>query len=99
VVRSCMAAGFTPNVSFESDDYQTIQGLVAAGVGVALIPELALSSVRQDIATRRLDPQPPGRQVVAASPQGAATPSATAMLAILQEIAARYTPIGPAASS
>ncbi|HEV7942584.1 MAG TPA: LysR family transcriptional regulator [Solirubrobacteraceae bacterium] len=99
VVRSCMATGFTPNVSFESDDYQTIQGLVAAGVGVALIPELALSSVRQDIATRRLDPQPPGRQVVAASPKGAATPSATAMLAILQEIAARYTPIGPAASS
>ncbi len=99
VVRSCMAAGFTPNVSFESDDYQTIQGLVAAGVGVALIPELALSSVRQDIATRRLDPQPPGRHVVAASPKGAPTPSATAMLAILQEIAARYTPIGPAPSS
>ena len=98
VVRSCMAAGFTPNVSFESDDYQTIQGLVAAGVGVALIPELALSSVRQDIAIRRLDPQPPGRAVVAASPKGAATPSAAAMLSILQEIAARYTPIGPAAS-
>jgi DNA-binding transcriptional LysR family regulator len=99
VVRSCLAAGFAPNVSFESDDYQTVQGLVAAGVGVALIPELALSSVRQDIAIRKLDPQPPGRQVVAASPKSAVTPSATAMLAILQEIAARYTPIGPAASS
>jgi len=46
VVRSCHAAGFEPNVSFESDDYQTVQGLVAAGVGVALIPELALSVVR-----------------------------------------------------
>src|SRR6476661_5422382 len=44
VVRSCHAAGFEPNVSFESDDYQTVQGLVAAGVGVALIPELALST-------------------------------------------------------
>src|SRR5207244_4294059 len=46
VVRSCLAAGFEPTVSFESDDYQTVQGLVAAGVGVALIPQLALSSVR-----------------------------------------------------
>ena len=43
VVRSCHAAGFEPSVSFESDDYQTVQGLVAAGVGVALIPQLALS--------------------------------------------------------
>lgn len=99
VVHSCLAAGFTPNVSFESDDYQTIQGLVAAGVGVALIPELALSSVRQDIAIRALHPHPPGRLVVAASPKGARrTPAAAAMLTILQEIAARYTPIGPASA-
>ncbi len=38
VVRSCLAAGFEPDVAFESDDYDTVQGLVAAGVGVALIP-------------------------------------------------------------
>jgi DNA-binding transcriptional LysR family regulator len=31
VVRSCLAAGFEPVVTFESDDYETIQGLVAAG--------------------------------------------------------------------
>ena len=43
VVRFCHAAGFEPRVSFESDDYLTVQGLVAAGVGVALIPQLALS--------------------------------------------------------
>ena len=40
VVRICRAAGFEPRVSFESDDYLTVQGLVAAGVGVALIPQL-----------------------------------------------------------
>ena len=43
VVRSCLTAGFEPRVSFESDDYDTVQGLVAAGVGVALIPGLALT--------------------------------------------------------
>src|SRR5665648_822805 len=49
VVRSCLAAGFEPDVAFESDDYETIQGLVAAGVGVALIPRLALTRVHPGI--------------------------------------------------
>src|ERR1700684_2952709 len=63
VVRCCHAAGFEPTVSFESDDYQTVQGLIAAGVGVALIPELALSVVRDDIVVRSLAPHPPVRRV------------------------------------
>ena len=84
VVRSCHGAGFEPNVSFESDDYQTVQGLVAAGVGVALIPELALSVVREDIAIRALSPAPPVRQVIAATPEGARlVPAAPAMLTML----------------
>ena len=62
VVRICRAAGFEPRVSFESDDYLTVQGLVAAGVGVALIPELALSqTVSYDIAVRELHPAGPGQ--------------------------------------
>ncbi len=91
VVRSCHAAGFEPNVSFESDDYQTVQGLVAAGVGVALIPELALSVVRDDIVIRALFPSPPVRQVLAAAPAGARlVPAAPAMLGVLEQAAARY---------
>ncbi len=84
VVRCCHAAGFEPTVSFESDDYQTVQGLVAAGVGVALIPELALSVVRDDIVIRALSPAPPVRQVIAATPDGARlVPAAPAMLTVL----------------
>jgi DNA-binding transcriptional LysR family regulator len=91
VVRSCHAAGFEPNVSFESDDYQTVQGLVAVGVGVALIPELALSVVREEIAIRALSPGPPVRQVVAAAPAGARlVPAAPAMLGVLERAAAQY---------
>jgi DNA-binding transcriptional LysR family regulator len=97
VVRSCHAAGFEPNVAFESDDYQTVQGLVAAGVGVALIPELALNPVvREDIAIRALSPRPPVRQVVAATPAGARLlPAAPAMLAELEDAAARYEALTP----
>jgi DNA-binding transcriptional LysR family regulator len=86
VVRCCHAAGFEPNVAFESDDYQTVQGLVAAGVGVALIPRMALSAVREDVAIRSLSPAPPVRSVIAAAPAGARlVPAANAMLGILQE--------------
>jgi DNA-binding transcriptional LysR family regulator len=89
VVRSCHAAGFEPRVSFESDDYQTVQGLVAAGVGVAFIPELALAGVREDIVVRPLAPAPPVRQVIAAlPPSGRLAPAAPAMLSVLQEAAA-----------
>jgi DNA-binding transcriptional LysR family regulator len=88
VVRCCHAAGFEPTVSFESDDYQTVQGLVAAGVGVALIPQLALSVVREDIVVRALSPAPPVRQVIAATPEGARlVPAAPAMLAVLARAA------------
>jgi DNA-binding transcriptional LysR family regulator len=91
VVRSCHAAGFEPNVSFESDDYQTVQGLVAAGVGVALIPELALSVVREEIAIRALSPSPPVRQVIAAAPAGARrVPAAPTMMGVLERAATRY---------
>jgi DNA-binding transcriptional LysR family regulator len=94
VVRCCHAAGFEPNVAFESDDYQTVQGLVAAGVGVALIPELALFDPdREDIVVRALSPHPPVRSVIAALPgkMGSGTrmiPAASAMLRILEEAAA-----------
>jgi len=91
VVRCCHAAGFEPSVSFESDDYHTVQGLVAAGVGVALIPQLALSAVRDDILTRSLSPAPPLRRVIAATPAGARlVPGAPAMLGVLEATAARY---------
>jgi len=87
VVRSCNAAGFEPRVSFESDDYQTVQGLVAAGVGVALIPRLALSTVRPDIQVRELHPGSPVRKVFAATPRAAAvTPAVATMLDVLREV-------------
>jgi DNA-binding transcriptional LysR family regulator len=87
VVRSCHAAGFEPRVSFESDDYLTVQGLVAAGVGVALIPQLALSTVRPDIRVRALDPRSPVRRIFAATPRAAAvTPAVATMLDVLREV-------------
>jgi DNA-binding transcriptional LysR family regulator/anti-sigma regulatory factor (Ser/Thr protein kinase) len=42
VARSCRASGFEADIGFESDDHGVWQGLVAAGVGVALAALAAL---------------------------------------------------------
>ncbi|GAA2084101.1 LysR family transcriptional regulator [Actinomadura alba] len=42
----CAEAGFQPRVSFTTDDYVAVQALVAAGLGVATLPGLALSAAR-----------------------------------------------------
>jgi DNA-binding transcriptional LysR family regulator len=39
-IRACQAAGFTPRVRHQVDDFGTVLALVAAGQGVALVPEL-----------------------------------------------------------
>jgi len=42
VVVACRQFGFEPKISFEGDDIDTIKGLVAAGLGVSLLPEITL---------------------------------------------------------
>jgi DNA-binding transcriptional LysR family regulator len=40
-IRTCQAAGYTPRARHHADDFVTALALVAAGQGVALVPELA----------------------------------------------------------
>jgi len=102
-LRACHDAGFEPRVAFENDDYAAIQGFIAAGVGVALIPQLALQGVRDDVVVRSLGARAPLRRVVAATLTGGLRSQATdAMLSILQEISTDYLannqpPLGVAA--
>ncbi|MNE55543.1 HTH-type transcriptional regulator GltC [compost metagenome] len=42
VWHACLEAGFTPKIAFEGEETDTIRGLVAAGMGVSLLPETAL---------------------------------------------------------
>ncbi len=87
-----MAAGFEPKVTFESDDYETVQGLVAAGVGVALIPRLASTHVHEGIVIRALAPTSPVRRVIAATMNGPGVePSARSMIRVLSTVAERHT--------
>jgi DNA-binding transcriptional LysR family regulator len=84
VARACEAAGFSPRIGFESDDYTVWQGLVAAGVGVALAPDLALVSVHPDVVVRPVALQPLKRRVFAAHRKGGRSPAIAAMLDVLR---------------
>ena len=42
------ANGFAPETAYASDDYVAVQALVAAGVGAALLPGMALSAYRHE---------------------------------------------------
>jgi DNA-binding transcriptional LysR family regulator len=50
--RACGLAGFAPTVDYASDDYTVIVALVAAGLGVALIPRLATEALSADVQLR-----------------------------------------------
>ena len=54
-------AGAEPQIVFRSDDNGTIQGLVAAGVGVALVPLLTVDTGHEGTAVLGLADVPPRR--------------------------------------
>lgn len=63
----CGAAGFTPRRVLDSNRYPTTLALVAAGHGLALIPQTALGNPPQGTVTRPLRPDPPPRRIWAAT--------------------------------
>ena len=90
---ACESAGYEPRIAFESDDFQVVQGLVAAGVGVALIPSLALVSERPGVVIRSISGKPPVRKILAATlANGYRSPAVEEMLEILKLTAAEYGP-------
>ncbi len=47
--RACGIAGFRPRVVAESSDFDVLLALVSAGVGVALVPDLAVASLPENV--------------------------------------------------
>ncbi len=65
LVQVCGTAGFAPRVGFETEDYVAVLGFVAAGLGVALIPDLILRSASNP-GVRILPIDPPSRRTIMA---------------------------------
>ena len=95
-LRACHEAGFEPQIAFQNDDYPAILGFVAAGVGVALIPDMVCRGIRDDVVVRELNPPPPDRPIMAALSAGYRSPAAAAMLTVLREISDEWVAERPA---
>jgi DNA-binding transcriptional LysR family regulator len=81
VAHACAAAGFAPHVEFPSDDNVAVQALVAAGLGVAVLPGLAVVNPQPGTEVRTLAAGAPVRRILAArSRDGYLGPATAAML-------------------
>lgn len=87
LIRSCLRSGFEPHIGFVARDWMAKLGLVAAGVGVTLLPSLALGAARSDVALAPLHPDDiPPRPVHAAMASGLTpSPAALAFLSVLYD--------------
>ncbi len=92
LVDVCEAAGFVPRIDFATDDYPAVIGLVGAGLGVAVLPELALESVRPKGA-RAVTVEPAVRREIVALtlPDLARVPTVAATLDQLAAAAGRLS--------
>src|ERR1039457_1302038 len=93
LVWQCELAGFSPKISFTTDDFVAVQALVAAGLGITTLPGLALRAARHPgIQAAPL----PGshRQVLAVTYGEAPEPPAVARL--LDVLALTVSPEHPA---
>lgn len=66
VERACGLSGFRPRIVAESIDFSVQLALVAAGVGVALVPDLTIDTVPDGVDLLRLD-SPIGRMIFLAA--------------------------------
>ena len=90
LAAACAPLGFAPRVAHESDDYTAIHELVGAGLGIALLPDLALFAPNADVVLRPLGPGAPSRRIQAATHRPAVrSAAASAMLAVLRELEPR----------
>ncbi|MFF5787792.1 LysR family transcriptional regulator [Streptomyces sp. NPDC012693] len=90
LVDVCEEAGFTPRIDFATDDYPAVVGLVGAGLGVAVLPELAIESVRPKGArTVTVEPAVEREIVALTLPDLAMVPAVAATLDELTRAATR----------
>ena len=89
--RTCRErGGFAPDIRHRANDANVSMVLVAAGLAVALLPDLPLQDQRAGLAIRAIEGGPIGRAIFAATRSAdAARPSTQAVLDAVRGVAAR----------
>ena len=87
VRRTCGEAGYDPRVILRTDDYIAVQSFVAAGIGIAVMPGLALEHPVTGLKVRELRTHVPSRRVWAARLSDSyPTPAAQGMTDLLTRL-------------
>jgi DNA-binding transcriptional LysR family regulator len=88
--NACRAAGFSPRYVARSEDHHTALAFVAAGVGVTLLPALAVPEAMAGVDSRELVNPSPRRRIVVHVRDGAAgSPPVVRALELLDEAVAK----------
>lgn len=86
-------AGFAPNVAFETEDYVAVLGLVRAGLGVALVPDLILGAAKRDgVVALPLEPASRRQILAVTTPDLQRVPAVHAAITALCEAAGAPAP-------
>lgn len=92
IVRATNHVGFYPRVGYEANDYQEAQAMVAVGLGISLVPRLALSVLRNDVRVVPLSGEVPKRRILLGRmKESRPTPVESAMTTMLVEAAKQIT--------
>lgn len=92
-LEACRAAGFSPAHAVQADEYPTTRGFVAAGLGVALVPALALGPVHERVVVQHVRGPQPVRHGYAAVRRARASVAVVAgALTALRDAAAALAP-------
>ena len=89
VVQACREAGFEPSIAFEPGDLWTGRAIIAAGLAVGLMPELAFTIPYPGVAITELADASPMRTIAAVRMPNRRVPANAAMLRCLTEVFAR----------
>ncbi|MEM1254214.1 MAG: LysR substrate-binding domain-containing protein [Cyanobacteria bacterium P01_H01_bin.21] len=87
IIHSCQQAGFRPKVAQEAVQMQTIVGLVAAGIGIAIVPACLKDFHRSGVIYRPLQEQIPKTGLYLAWRQHDSSPVISAFLNLARKTA------------
>ncbi|MFF8290509.1 LysR family transcriptional regulator [Streptomyces sp. NPDC016309] len=86
LMRTLRAAGGEPHIAHLAEENHTQVALVAAGLGVALVPRLGRGRLPDEVATVRLDPVPRRRLAALWRAGAARRPAITETVRTLQDL-------------
>jgi molybdate transport repressor ModE-like protein len=92
--RAANMGGFRPNVTYVANDYQEAQAMVAVGVGVALVPRMALTVLRDDVRVVPVLGTSTQRRILLGRLKNSTASSAEVSMADMLVDAARFLSVG-----